>query len=210
MKDKNKRNKLTRQIIEAFQEVPYPGDDNFAPVGDWERDGINALLRGKDWRDVHGTTFQSYSCALPLLEATVFCYYLPALMLNAIEEPTAPTYKDMLTTFTLYALEPDSILWKETSERLALLTTNQRQAILAFWRYYLRKHPIEQNFRRRQKRDILHFWRSALVMDMDRLKEAAKIYATKYHSDTMKMMAWLVENARERLAKNNTTTPRAI
>jgi hypothetical protein len=73
------------EIIQAFADVPYPGDDNLTGCQDWhpEDQELAEFLRGKDWRDLP----DDYLCGEQtfLLTQAAYHYYLPAFLLAGCE-----------------------------------------------------------------------------------------------------------------------------
>jgi hypothetical protein len=76
---------LRQQIISAFADVPYPGDDCLgAPDGRDDGENVTEFFRGKDWRWLKSNELWPPSLSFMTLEA--FHYYLPAFLLASLEE----------------------------------------------------------------------------------------------------------------------------
>src|SRR5690242_6376040 len=131
---RNERAELEAQVRAAFANVPYPGDDNIASAGAWEPAAIAEVLRGKDWRDLKGVDFD-FGSAPSFLTPAAFRYYLPALLLNLLEDRGSPTYFDSLAGSTLFSLEPFEWDAGFLAVRLALLSREQRAAVRDVLRY---------------------------------------------------------------------------
>jgi hypothetical protein len=136
----SERRKLEEQMRAAFADVPYPGDDNIASAGAWEPAAIAEVLRGKDWHALSGVGFE-YGSAPSFLTPEAFHYYLPALLLNLLEDLGSPTYFDSLAGSTLFSLEPHDWDADFLAQRIALLSREQRVAVRDVLRYDAARHP---------------------------------------------------------------------
>jgi hypothetical protein len=135
----SERRQLEEQVRAAFAQVPYPGDSNIASTGAWEPTAIAGALQGKDWRDLRGVDFD-YGSAPSFLTPEAFHYYLPALLLNLLEDQGSPTYFDSLAGSTLFSLELND--WdSDFARRVSLLTWEQRAAVRDVLHYDAARHP---------------------------------------------------------------------
>ncbi|MEO8498604.1 MAG: DUF6714 family protein [Planctomycetota bacterium] len=131
---------LLQSIAEAFNEVPYPGDNNltvYDPAGR-EFDETWQLLRGTRWQDFPVEAFMRGDTPIPDLTAVAFHYYMPALLTAALDVDDNSDVGGSLTFF----LSPSSAInvdgpsfthydhRKEFHERLALFSTKQREVMI--------------------------------------------------------------------------------
>jgi hypothetical protein len=174
----NERRKLEEKVRAAFADVPYPGDKNIASAGAWEPAAIAVVLRGKDWRGLKGVDFD-YGSAPSFLTPEAFHYYLPALLLNLLEDTGSPTYFDSLAGSTVFSLEPQDWDAGFLAERLALLSREQRVAVWDVLRFDAARHPegLEEDRARIEeladdtvRQELLEAWR-------DRADEQAEMLA---------------------------------
>jgi hypothetical protein len=153
---------LVAQIERAFADVPYPGDDHICKgVTDearrlgTEEASIEAVFRGRHWRDVPLESLSLFSATLSFLTPEAYRFYLPAYMLAVIRlSPEAmrriPRSGDIEGSL-LYSLEPASdapILKDFVHERIDPLTCDQKAAVREFihWLYRKRLQGGSENF----------------------------------------------------------------
>ena len=123
-------------ILDAFQEVPYPGDDLLV-VDNSGRDPecreIATAFRGRDWRTVSLQTLRENAEALPLLSPSAFRYYLPAYMIGCAE---AYYDLDVVPDSVVFHLTPPKERmgweWEFFWSRVQDFTAAQRHAIRLF------------------------------------------------------------------------------
>jgi len=121
---------IIEMIEAAFDGVPKPekitlrvarAADDYVPEEKWPE--IRALDSEARWQDVSDKDLEKYSDVDPFLDASGFRYYLPAFMIWCIRHHD--------TNFDiLFMLEEE-----EVSEKLQLLTREQRGAIAQFLKF---------------------------------------------------------------------------
>src|SRR5947207_15556364 len=76
---------VTREVEEAFTDVPYPGDDSIvtAPLN-WEAMEVRSDFRGKHWQDLINPTSLREHKLLCLFSAEGFRFYLPAYLIGVV------------------------------------------------------------------------------------------------------------------------------
>jgi hypothetical protein len=144
---------LVAQIERAFADVAYPGDDGICKgVTDearrlgTEEANIEAVFRGRHWRDVPVENLSLYSATLSFLTPEAYRFYLPAYMLAVIRlAPEAikrfPRSGDIEGSL-LFSLEPatdHTALQDFVHERIDPLTSEQKAAVREFIHWLYRK-----------------------------------------------------------------------
>jgi hypothetical protein len=182
--ERNERAALTalmKRVRAAFAVVPYPGDDNIASAGALEPAAIAADLRGKDWRDLKGVDFD-YGSAPSFLTPEAFRYYLPALLLNLLEDYDSPTYFDSLAGSTLTSLEPPPYRLGTAVLSAALSTALEAALGTEIWAgldaYFASRVALLSREQRAAVRDVLRYDaarnRVGLEEDQARIEQRAE------------------------------------
>jgi hypothetical protein len=83
----SREKELKRQIEEAWNSLPYPGDDRIVPDVPWDEDlkEMRAGLIGRHWREVDREVIKAHCDSLPLLTPEARRYFLPAFLLAAVD-----------------------------------------------------------------------------------------------------------------------------
>lgn len=79
---------LKNLILEAFEENPYPGDDNIAPHGCLECSDITDLFRGthwKDWLDKPMEVISRQQDCIPMLSREACRFYMPLFLFAVLD-----------------------------------------------------------------------------------------------------------------------------
>ena len=77
--------KLVQNIMGAFSERDYPGDDHLLlPVDD---EGEGQLFVGMNWRDLDYEKLELRTFVLHCFTPDAFCYFLPAYLVACTEKP---------------------------------------------------------------------------------------------------------------------------
>lgn len=133
-----------RETIEsAFDDVPYPGDDNIARCshpGCPECADVVGHFRRRTWREHTVAELQQYQSVLPLFTPAALHYFLPAYMLVSLG---AWSEADMIPFSILQACLParpdaDAGLQRHQEERFSIFTPSQRAAIAAYLQEWVR------------------------------------------------------------------------
>jgi hypothetical protein len=79
---------LPDDIMAAFADTPYPGDDRLTVYNPSGRDYDETfqLLRGRSWRDMPVVEFICGDTPIPDLTPEAFHYYTPALLLASLDD----------------------------------------------------------------------------------------------------------------------------
>jgi|WetSurMetagenome_2_1015567.scaffolds.fasta_scaffold744700_1 hypothetical protein len=108
VKDDIKVEKVKREIIDAFGDVPYPGDNKIVsdPLYCDECQDIAEAFRGKHWNELTlEFIFEKYRGGLYHLEPEGYRYYLPGYMILSLDY----YYEgDSLVDSLIYSLTPPS------------------------------------------------------------------------------------------------------
>ncbi|NJM30790.1 MAG: hypothetical protein HC855_12440 [Rhizobiales bacterium] len=107
------RRKIENQVVKAFQDVPYPGDDNIVPAKKYrnlEAEGVANYLRGKSWRDLnYESIYRDYpgdsSAILAFLSLPAFHFFYPGFLLISLNEFDSA---DMTALAALRVFDDDS------------------------------------------------------------------------------------------------------
>ena len=136
------KTELQAAIRAAFENVPYPGDQNICPPSSRDDgEGVTELLRGKDWR--------SLPSKLPALcmwwmTPEAAHYYLPAYLLGSIETGLDTALEDTILLLSPIGVNNSSgengidySLSALSPQLLNLLSPTQKQVIGEFFIYML-------------------------------------------------------------------------
>jgi hypothetical protein len=133
------RTSLKKQIIDAFSDVAFPGDDNLVPKTQYDEDVQCAenVIKGKHWRDLRASDLDQCD-VLSFVTAEAFHFYLPAFLVTAL------AYQDGRFVFrVLSSLRPPRArsLSAWFTARMKLISPNQRHAIKDFLRFVIENNP---------------------------------------------------------------------
>src|SRR5215203_4936125 len=78
------RQRVAKQIEEAFADTPYPGDDNIGWGCGSEGDYLEKAFQGKLWKELSLELILEHRDQLPCTTPEGFRYYLPAWMLTVL------------------------------------------------------------------------------------------------------------------------------
>ena len=140
---------LLQAIALAFQDVPYPGDDNltvYDPAGR-EFDETWQLLRGKAWQDFPVEAFMRGDTPIPDLSPAAFHYYMPALLTAALKgNDDADVGQSLMFHFSpssaINVKGPSYTRYDDRKgfhERLALFSPRQREVMVWVLTEYARR-----------------------------------------------------------------------
>ncbi len=158
---KQKR-QLRAQIAEAFDAVPYPGDENLWEGGqrDDDYDDVVRNLTGKHWKDLVPKRKPPKGRSNPLLKDLIFCspvawhFFLPAYLIIDL----------MRSDIGTFLFEPQD----RTESRFDCLSAAQCAAIVAFLGYaglllddQQEKMPKHSKYFERQREElapVIAYW----------------------------------------------------
>ena len=133
---------LRSEIVEAFSDVPYPGDEQL--VGHRCRDcsPIATLFKGKRWQDFIDKPMElvgEYRALFAVMTPAAFQYYLP-LALSAVSG--WPVEADTLTGSLIFHMTPSrhGDAKDLAEERVSRLTVSQIAAVIATFEFLKQGH----------------------------------------------------------------------
>ena len=138
---------IVHQIDKAFTNREYPGDENitcctYDTKNGGKYDGpcyecvrIAEFFRGKFWRELSAKQLRSQSAAGSLFTVKAYCYYLPAYLTAALQNPEEldVCVGDLTCAFgpePKYAYGQDRL-----SKTLGMLSDVELQVVLRYLRY---------------------------------------------------------------------------
>jgi hypothetical protein len=150
-----RKERVRQAILQAFADVPYPGDEAIAahPEG---QDGPELIrdFKGYGWREVQRAMLCCNTDTLSYFSNAGLRFYLPAYLLAALD------CDDIVFDATMYCLDPSSDdprleVWGKA--RLSVFRPAERQAIRLFLEYV--RDELTGEYVRRCARQLLEqFW----------------------------------------------------
>ncbi|MEX0936400.1 MAG: hypothetical protein WDZ59_00965 [Pirellulales bacterium] len=143
------RAQLREQIVAAFTENQYPGDDRLTwygtpgPEVGPPYDETFQLLRGRSWREMPVEEFLLGDTPIPDLTPEAYHYYMPALLLASLDDVACG---DVAFTVTFYLSFIPQIhefgrysheYRREYNQRMALFTDAQREVLIRVLEAYV-------------------------------------------------------------------------
>lgn len=144
--DAEKLRKLKNQITMAFQDVPYPGDDNLVdrdPGGyNYEQNDLEDTFRGKHWQGL--TLAVLHNSASSFFTPEAFHFFLPAYLIVSIDSFYDA---DVIPINIVYDLDPifnaECGCTEKFENILDRFTLAQRSAIRSFLQFLDDEHGDE-------------------------------------------------------------------
>lgn len=124
---------VIRVIEEAWQEVPYPGDDKIFTPHSYDDEDIANYFAGTTWHGHRPEDLRAHSSAFTFFTPEAFHYWLPAFMIAAIESPEEA---DVICEHI-----PRSVHNRYAVERWRLFSPAQRQAVAGYLRFQIERFP---------------------------------------------------------------------
>lgn len=122
---------LKETIIQAFADVPYPGDDNITrcPYNCSECRRIAAYFKDKPSTGYTAEELRNYHVALSLFTPEAFHFFLPGFMLASMN-----SYErgDVIPDAIRFHFECSAEMQGHFAIRMSKLTAEQRQAIIQY------------------------------------------------------------------------------
>jgi hypothetical protein len=123
---------VIRLIEEAWNEVPYPGDDKIFTPDSYDDEDIVNYFGGTTWRGHDPVSLRHHSSAFTFFTPEAFHYWLPAFLIANIQSPEDA---DVIGHYIPWALTDG-----RPSVRLSLFTINQLQAVAEYLRFQIRRN----------------------------------------------------------------------
>lgn len=147
------KNEIVQLIKEAFNNIPYPGDDNIVYENqydeNYEGNQMAKFFRGKRWQQITLKSLQNeYRCdgssCLCFMSPQSFKYYLPAYMIIAVEKYEEA---DAIGDSAIYALSPpqDNDLIESWTQNISGFSEKQREAIVEFLQFMHENYKIDDD-----------------------------------------------------------------
>lgn len=142
---------LVGQITQAFAWRPYPGDDNIVRCTYEKRHGgtldgpcgecaeLREYFCGKSWRNLKADELRYYGQTDFLFSVKGYCFFLPAYLIAAIDEPDNLDVCVEYLTFRFGAKEDDAMGSQRLSEIILELTSKERAACLSYFKFDLER-----------------------------------------------------------------------
>ena len=132
---------LEKLVRSAFADTPAPE----GKITDtYDDEGAADYFQGRGWDGHDAKSLRAHEAAMCFFTPEAFRYYLPAFMLAELE---APEVADILGEYVVYQFgRPEPIWESEYSKRLALFTTTEKRAILAFIQYMQDKYGCFEEY----------------------------------------------------------------
>lgn len=122
---------LKKLIVDAFANVPYPGDDNITkcPYNCSECRRVAIFFKGKPGAGYTAEELRPYHVALSLFTPEAFHFFLPGFMLASVD-----SYErgDVIPDSIRFHFEYSQEMQGHFAVRMSKLTHDQRQAIIEY------------------------------------------------------------------------------
>jgi hypothetical protein len=151
----NRNESVRSEIVQAFSDTPYPGDDQIVAYRDDESVDLRESFKGKHWRDISREALRYHHDDLPSLSRAGLRYYLPAYLLAALDEPGVPEFiLYELTPFDERAGQP---LHSYLVSRFSDFSDSEKRAIRAFLEL-IREERADSYFRDKMEPAMRQYW----------------------------------------------------
>ncbi|MEO8606855.1 MAG: DUF6714 family protein [Chloroflexota bacterium] len=138
------REKVAKQIEEAFADAPYPGDENIGWGCGSEGGMLEEAFRGKHWSELSLELILDNRDKLPCTTPEGFRFYMPAWLLAALLHYEMPKAYDLCQSL-IFNLCPqdDSAMQEHFLRHIAKFNAQEKAAVLAFLEAWKELHPDE-------------------------------------------------------------------
>lgn len=123
---------LHRRVMDAFEGVPQPSDDELLHPGCMDDCDILQFYGGVSRQDMSDAMIVYNYAALTAFSAAAFRYYLPAYMLWTLRNPDSNEYAGEATLRALDPGTPDEMLHDFRKSHFAELDRAQVEVVRAF------------------------------------------------------------------------------
>ena len=135
---KREREKIIQEIKNVFADVPYPGDERLVTtLNHFEADEIIEDFKGKSWKEISLELAYKYRLSLPVFTPEAFRFYLPGLLITALQAPATSKYNPgEILEFIFYNLVPTG----RTAHEMALIddfTSQQKMSLSKFVWFFI-------------------------------------------------------------------------
>ena len=155
---KQRASDVTRQIKQAFAEVPYPGDEHLVEGHNSEAVEVADLLRGRHWQDLRLKELLRNRQSVFFMTPEAIRFYLPVyLMVSLLHYEEADTIPGSVMFLFKPPATNDPCGAQRFEARFGHLTSVQREAIKQFLEY-MRDEHAEDFVQAREATDLLQWW----------------------------------------------------
>ena len=150
---------IVEKIKLAWDGVPYPGDSNIFTPQSYDDEDITDYFRGTTWEGHAVASLRRHSSAIStFFTPLAFHYWLPAFLIAAIEDPDElDTGLDSLIS-SLFPGRDGSPSHDEQQQRIALLTNQQKLAVIATLEFIIQKWGSENEPMYDEKTALQYFY----------------------------------------------------
>jgi len=152
--------KLIKQIEDAWADAKYPGDEFIFTPDSYDDEDITDYFRDTTWKGHSVAELRAHCSAISsFFTPQAWLYWLPAYLIAAIEDPEELSQGIDSITTSLSNRYPDS------KDRIALLNTAQKIALVHFYQYLLNVYSDgDLNRFPKEERDVLSYLTSCIKM----------------------------------------------
>ena len=131
---------IVEKIKLAWDGVPYPGDSNIFTPHSYDDEDITDYFRGTTWEGHSAESLRMHSSAISTFFTPIaFHYWLPAYLVAAIEDPEELDVGLDSLISSLFPERDGSSFQAEQQERFALLTNEQKLAVISTLEFIIKK-----------------------------------------------------------------------
>lgn len=135
---------VIEEIKLAWDGVPYPGDDNIFTPHSYDDEGITEYFRGTTWEGHSAKSLLGHASAISTFFTPIaYHYWLPAYLIATIENPKELDAGLDCLVSSLFPASEGLFFQAEQQERLALLTYEQKTAVIATLELIIEKQDSE-------------------------------------------------------------------
>ena len=149
---------IVEKIKCAWDGVPYPGDTNIFTPHSYDDEDITDYFRGTTWEGHAVKSLRRHSSAIStFFTPLAFHFWLPAYLIAAIEDPEELDSGLNSLISSLLPERDNSPSVIEHQERIALLTNEQRRAVIATLEFIIQKWCSENEPMYDEKTALYYF-----------------------------------------------------
>lgn len=140
---KKQRAEIAQEIESSFATNVYPGDDKLVINSEpYEADDVMQDFSGKSWKEINLELAYRHRLSFPLFTLEAFRYYLPGMLIAALEAPAGSAGE--ILEFIFYSLIPLNDNNNETKRLIDVmsgLNSQQKASIRKFIWFFIETSP---------------------------------------------------------------------